>query len=72
MLDAVLWVLQGMWSGVTSVVYVLANLGTVLDFSEPENIMRLIFFGASVELFFVFFNTVLIVFLIGLLIGTSV
>jgi len=66
MIDAILWVLQGMWSGVAGVFYVLANLGTVLDFSDKENIMRVIFYGASSEFFFVFFNTVLIVFVIGI------
>jgi TRAP-type mannitol/chloroaromatic compound transport system permease small subunit len=64
--DAVLWLIQGMWSGVSGLFYVLFNLGTVLDFANPENVMRLIYYGASVELFFIFFNTFLIVFIVGI------
>ncbi len=64
--DAILWVLQGMWSGFAGFFYVLFNLGTVLDFSNSENVMRLVYYGASVELFFFCFNIVLIAFLIGI------
>ena len=65
-MDAVLWFLQGIWSGFTGFFYVLTHLGSVFDFSDPENLMRVIYYGASVELFFVFFNTIVIVFLVGL------
>ncbi len=65
-MDAVTWFLQGIWSGFAGLIYVLTHLGTVLDFSNKENIMRVIYYGASVELFFVFFNTFIIVFAIGL------
>ena len=65
-MDAVLWFLQGIWSGFAGLFYVLTHLGTVFDFSDPENLMRVIYYGASVELFFVFFNTVALIFIIGL------
>ncbi|MEM9477059.1 MAG: C4-dicarboxylate ABC transporter permease [Pseudomonadota bacterium] len=64
--DAIVWFLSGMWSGVTGLLYVLTHLGTVLNFSEPANVLQLVFYGASVELFFVFFNTFLIVFIVGI------
>ena len=65
-MDAVIWFLQGIWSGFAGLVYVLTHLGTVLDFSNKENVMRVIYYGASTELFFVFFNTFVLVFVIGL------
>jgi TRAP-type mannitol/chloroaromatic compound transport system permease small subunit len=55
-----------MWSGLVGLVTVIVNLGTVLDLSNSENVMRLIYYGASVELFFVFFNTFLLLFVIGI------
>jgi len=64
--DAILWLLQGMWSGITGPVNVLMNLGTVFDFSDPENLMRVIYYGASAELFFLFFNISLAVFIVGI------
>lgn len=65
-MDALLWLLNGIWSGFAGLIYVLTNLGTVLDFSDKENLMRVVYYGASVELFFVFFNTFVILFLAGL------
>jgi TRAP-type mannitol/chloroaromatic compound transport system permease small subunit len=54
-----------MWSGITGPIHVLLNLRTVFDFSNPENLMRVIYYGASKELFFLFFNLSLGVFLVG-------
>lgn len=65
-MDAIVWFLQGVWSGIIGPVYVLLNLGTVLDFSEPENVMRLVYYGASTELFFFFFNLFVGVFIAGI------
>ena len=66
MVDAIVWFLQGVWSGFAGLFHVLTHLGSVFDLSDPENLMRVIYYGASVELFFVFFNTIVIVFLVGL------
>lgn len=66
LIDAVIWMVQGMWSGLTGPLWVLFNLGTVMDFSNGENVMRLIYYGASVELFFFVFNIFVIVFAIGI------
>ncbi|MEM1064306.1 MAG: C4-dicarboxylate ABC transporter permease [Pseudomonadota bacterium] len=66
MADALVWLLSGMWSGVAGLFYVITHLGQVLNFSDPENILRLVFYGASVEFFFIFFNTFIIVFAIGI------
>jgi hypothetical protein len=55
-----------MWSGLAGLVTVIVNIGTVFDLSNPENVMHLIYYGASVELFFIFFNTFVILFVIGI------
>jgi hypothetical protein len=65
-MDAIIWFLQGMWSGIAGPIHVLLNLGTYLDFSNPENILRVVYYGASVQLFFLFFNTLVAVFVIGI------
>jgi len=66
MLDAVVWILQGMWSGLAGLAYVLTHPATVFDFSDKQNLMRVVYYGASVELFFAIFNIVLAVFIIGI------
>jgi TRAP-type mannitol/chloroaromatic compound transport system permease small subunit len=65
-LDAIVWFLQGIWSGIAGPIHVLLNLRTYLDFSQPENVLRLVYFGASTELFFLFFNLFVGVFIAGL------
>jgi TRAP-type mannitol/chloroaromatic compound transport system permease small subunit len=65
-MDAIIWFLQGIWSGIAGPVHVLLNLGTYMDFSDPENILRVVYYGASVQLFFLFFNTFVTVFVIGI------
>ncbi|MGI1663234.1 TRAP transporter small permease subunit [Palleronia sp. KMU-117] len=65
-MDAILWLLNGIWSGIAGPVHVLMNLGTVFDFSDPENLMRVIYYGASAQIFFFFFNVAVVVFLVGL------
>jgi TRAP-type mannitol/chloroaromatic compound transport system permease small subunit len=65
-MDAIIWFLQGIWSGIAGPLHVLLNLGTYTDFSNPENILRIVYYGASVQLFFLFFNTLVVVFVIGI------
>lgn len=66
MTDAIVWFLAGIWSGIAGPVYVIAHLPQVLDFSDKENLLRVVYYGASVELFFFFFNIVVAVFVVGL------
>ena len=65
-MDAIIWLLQGIWSGIAGPIHVLLNLPTYLDFSNTENVLRVVYYGASVELFFLFFNTFVAVFFIGI------
>ena len=59
------WIFEGMFGGLAGLIHVLTNLSTVFDFSDKQNLMRVIYYGASVELFFAFFNIVAAIFLIG-------
>lgn len=63
--DILVWILGGMWNGLAGLVHVVTHAGTVFDFSDKSNIMRVIYYGASAEAFFAVFNIVLLVFLIG-------
>lgn len=65
-MSALLWLLDGIWSGITGPIYVLTHLFTVLDFSDGQNVMRVIYYGASKDFFFFLLNTAVIVFVIGL------
>ncbi|MEM9394479.1 MAG: TRAP transporter small permease subunit [Pseudomonadota bacterium] len=65
-LDAIEWVLIQMYQGLAGAVHVLANASTYFDFSNKENLMRVVYYGASVELFFLLFNLALIVWIVGL------
>ncbi len=65
-MDAIIWFVQGVWSGFAGPIHVLLNLGTYLDFSNRENILRIVYYGASTELFFLFFNTFVGVFIVGI------
>lgn len=64
-MSALLWLLDGIWSGITGPIYVLTHLFTVLDFSDGKNIMRVIYYGASKDFFFFLLNIAVIVFVIG-------
>lgn len=65
MVDALIWVLQGMWGGLAGLVHVLTHPATVFDLSDKQNLMRIIYYGASVEAFFAVFDIVLAVYVIG-------
>jgi TRAP-type mannitol/chloroaromatic compound transport system permease small subunit len=59
------WIFEGMMGGLSGLVYVIVNLTSVFDFSDKQNLMRVVYYGASVELFFAFFNVAFVIFLIG-------
>ena len=59
MIDAIGWFLGNLVGAFYNVAYALANPGSWLDWSQAENIMRFVYYGASVELFFVFLATFL-------------
>ncbi|MDJ0994092.1 MAG: C4-dicarboxylate ABC transporter permease [Dinoroseobacter sp.] len=56
LLDALQWGLTQIYLAFAGAVHVLVNAGTYFDFSDKENLMRVIYYGASTELFFFVFT----------------
>ncbi len=66
MVDFILWVLQNIALAPYNLVVALANPGAWLNWSNPEAVMRFIYYGASVEFFFVVFTTFLVITAVGM------
>ena len=66
MVDFILWVLQNLVMAPYNLVMAVFNPGSWLNWSDPASVMRFIYYGASVELFFVVFTTFLILTVLGL------
>ncbi|MCR9108096.1 C4-dicarboxylate ABC transporter permease [Marivita sp. XM-24bin2] len=66
MVDFILWVLQNIVMAPYHLLMAVFNPGAWLNWSEPTSVMRFIYYGASVELFFVVFTTFLILTVLGL------
>jgi TRAP-type mannitol/chloroaromatic compound transport system permease small subunit len=65
MIDFVLWVLQNIALAPYYLFVAITNPGAWLDWSNPEAVMRFIYYGASVEFFFVILVTFLLITLFG-------
>ena len=66
MIDFILWVLQNIALAPYNLFLAVTNPGAWLDWSNPEAVMRFIYYGASVELFFVVITTVIIITVLGM------
>ena len=66
MIDFVLWLLTNIALSPYYLVMALLNPGDWLAWGNPEAVMRFIYYGASVELFFVVITTFLIVTAVGI------
>ena len=66
MLNGVLWVIQNIGLAFYNLFYALSHPGLWLDWSNKEAIMRFVYYGGSVEFFFVVFTIFLIFTAIGL------
>lgn len=66
MLEGILWFFQNIALAFYNFFYAILNPGLWLDWSNPEAVMRFIYYGASAELFFVIFTALLILTGIGL------
>ena len=66
MLDAIVWFFRQVLLGFYHFAYAVTNPTEWLDWSEPEAIVRVVYYGGSVEFFFVVFNTVVVLTAIGL------
>lgn len=66
MLDAILWVIQNIGMAFYNLAYAISHPGLWLDWSDKEAIMRVVYYGGSIEFFFVLFTTFLILTGIGM------
>ena len=66
MLDAIVWFFQNIGLAFYNLFYALSHPQLWLDWSNKEAIMRVVYYGGSVEFFFVIFTIFLIVTGIGL------
>ena len=66
MLDALLWLFQQFGLAFYNAAYALSHPALWLDWSDKKAIMRFVYYGGSVEFFFVVFTTFLMVTAIGL------
>lgn len=60
-----LWVLQNIAMAPLNLLMALVNPGLWLNWANPESVMRFIYYGASVEFFFVVFTTFIVITLLG-------
>ncbi|SDY01443.1 TRAP transporter small permease subunit [Citreimonas salinaria] len=65
-LSGIWWVVQNIAMAFWNLGYALTHPTLWLDWSNSEAIMRFVYYGASVELFFVAFTFFLVIFLVGL------
>ncbi|MEQ9258900.1 MAG: C4-dicarboxylate ABC transporter permease [Roseovarius sp.] len=66
MLDAILWFIQNIGLAFYNFFYALTHPGLWLDWSNKEAIMRFVYYGGSVEFFFVVFTAVLVLTAMGM------
>lgn len=65
-MDSVLWVFQNIALAFYNFFYAILNPGLWLNWSEPEAVMRFIYYGGSAEFFFVIFTGLLILTAVGM------
>ena len=65
-MDAILWFFQNLGLGYYNFFYAILKPGLWLDWSDPKAVMRFIYYGGSVQAFFVFLAVFLTVTIIGL------
>jgi TRAP-type mannitol/chloroaromatic compound transport system permease small subunit len=66
MIDFILWVLQNIALAPVHLFTAIFDPASWLNWSNPESVMRFIYYGASVEFFFVVFTAFLIITIIGI------
>lgn len=66
MFDFIFWVLQNIALAPYYLFVAITNPSAWLDWANPEAVMRFIYYGASVELFFVVFTTFLVITALGM------
>ena len=59
-LDALVWLITNVGMAFYNLVYAVTHPQLWLDWSNPEAVMRVVYYGGSVEFFFVVFTTVIV------------
>jgi TRAP-type mannitol/chloroaromatic compound transport system permease small subunit len=67
MIDFILWVLQNIALAPYNLVLALANPGAWLAWGDPEALTRFIYYGGSVQFFFVVFTTFMAITALGMI-----
>ncbi|MEM9969638.1 MAG: TRAP transporter small permease subunit [Pseudomonadota bacterium] len=65
-MDAIVWIFTNIAMAFYNFAFAILNPGLWLDWSNKESLMRFIYYGGSVEFFFVVFTAILILTAIGL------
>ena len=65
MIEGILWVVQNIALAFVNFFTAITNPASWLDWSNPEAVMRFIYYGGSVELFFVVFTAFLVLTIVG-------
>lgn len=66
MIDATLWILQNIGMAFYNLGYALTHPGLWLDWSDSQAIMRFVYYGGSMEFFFVVFTAFLVLTGVGM------
>ncbi|KZY29992.1 C4-dicarboxylate ABC transporter permease [Roseovarius sp. HI0049] len=66
MLDAVVWFFQNIGLAFYNFFYAISHPALWLDWSDKEAIMRFVYYGGSIEFFFVVFTAILILTAVGM------
>jgi len=66
MIDFILWALQNIALAPYNLFLAITNPGSWLNWADPQSVMRFIYYGASVELFFVAITTFILITALGM------
>lgn len=66
MIDFILWVLQNIALAPYHLLIAITNPGAWLNWADPASVMRFIYYGASVEFFFVILTTFIVITALGI------
>jgi TRAP-type mannitol/chloroaromatic compound transport system permease small subunit len=66
MLDALVWLVTNIGMAFYNLAYAVTHPQLWLDWSNPEAVMRVVYYGGSVEFFFVAFTTILVLTALGI------
>ena len=66
MIEFILWALQNIALAPYNLFLAVTNPGSWLNWADPQSVMRFIYYGASVELFFVAITTFILITALGM------